>query len=42
MFNIFTGTVACWGMGTSKQLGNGEEEDAWTPSKMAGKQLNDR
>lgn len=36
------GTVSCWGMGTSKQLGNGEEEDAWEPTKMAGKQLNDR
>lgn len=36
------GTVACWGMGTSKQLGNGEEDDSWVPTKMAGKQLNDR
>lgn len=39
---LVDGTVSCWGMGTSKQLGNGEEEDAWVPTKMASKQLNDR
>ncbi|XP_052285251.1 regulator of chromosome condensation-like isoform X2 [Dreissena polymorpha] len=36
------GTVSCWGMGTSKQLGNGSEDDAWLPTKMDGKQLQDR
>ena len=36
------GTVSCWGMGTSKQLGNGSEDDAWVPTKMAGKQLENR
>ncbi|XP_053395077.1 regulator of chromosome condensation-like isoform X2 [Mercenaria mercenaria] len=36
------GSVACWGMGTSNQLGNGEDEDSWVPSKMGGKQLNER
>jgi len=29
-------------MGTSKQLGNGVEDDAFVPTKMAGKQLTDR
>ena len=38
----FTGTVASWGMGTSSQLGNGEEDDSWVPSKMDGKQLQER
>ncbi|XP_052774451.1 regulator of chromosome condensation-like [Mya arenaria] len=36
------GSVSCWGMGTSKQLGNGSEDDAWVPIKMAGKQLENR
>ncbi|XP_060594377.1 regulator of chromosome condensation-like isoform X1 [Ruditapes philippinarum] len=36
------GTVASWGMGTSSQLGNGEEDDSWVPSKMDGKQLQER
>lgn len=39
---IILGSVACWGMGTSKQLGNGDEDDAWIPTKMGGKQLNER
>jgi len=29
-------------MGTSKQLGTGNEEDVWEPVKMAGKQLENR
>jgi hypothetical protein len=29
-------------MGTSKQLGTGDEEDVWKPVKMAGKQLENR
>lgn len=36
------GTVYSWGMGTSKQLGTGEEEDVWEPVQMAGKQLETR
>jgi hypothetical protein len=29
-------------MGTSKQLGTGDEEDVWEPVKMGGKQLENR
>ena len=29
-------------MGSNLQLGNGEEDDVFTPGKMAGKQLEDR
>ena len=36
------GVVYSWGMGTSKQLGTGDEEDVWKPVKMAGKQLENR
>ncbi|KAL3868081.1 hypothetical protein ACJMK2_040918 [Sinanodonta woodiana] len=36
------GQVFGWGMGTSKQLGTGDEEDAWEPVKMTGKQLEHR
>lgn len=31
-----------WGMGTSKQLSNGEEDDRFEPTLMAGKQINDK
>ncbi|CAC5423947.1 RCC1 [Mytilus coruscus] len=36
------GTVYGWGMGTSRQLGTGDEEDVWEPVKMSGKQLETR
>ncbi|XP_052100621.1 regulator of chromosome condensation-like [Mytilus californianus] len=36
------GTVYGWGMGTSRQLGTGNEEDVWEPVKMSGKQLETR
>lgn len=38
----FLGTVSCWGMGTSNQLSKGDDEDAWAPVKMSGKQLENR
>ncbi|XP_038614000.1 regulator of chromosome condensation [Tachyglossus aculeatus] len=36
------GRVFAWGMGTNFQLGTGEEDDAWSPVEMAGKQLENR
>lgn len=36
------GKVYAWGMGTSKQLGQSEEEDLWEPVHMKGKQLDNR
>jgi len=33
------GECFSWGMGTNGQLGTGEEEDVFTPTKMEGKQL---
>ncbi|ESO92365.1 hypothetical protein LOTGIDRAFT_178675 [Lottia gigantea] len=36
------GDVYAWGMGTSKQLGNGSEDDLFVPQKMEGKQLQSR
>ena len=36
------GVVFGWGMGTSKQLGTGDEEDVWEPVQMKGKQLENR
>ncbi len=37
------GEVFSWGMGTNGQLGHEEEdEDAWTPQPMLGKQLENR
>ncbi|KAG7474724.1 hypothetical protein JOB18_015331 [Solea senegalensis] len=36
------GSVYAWGMGTNLQLGTGEEDDAWSPVKMTGKQLENR
>nr|XP_033812255.1 regulator of chromosome condensation isoform X2 [Geotrypetes seraphini]XP_033812256.1 regulator of chromosome condensation isoform X2 [Geotrypetes seraphini]XP_033812259.1 regulator of chromosome condensation isoform X2 [Geotrypetes seraphini]XP_033812260.1 regulator of chromosome condensation isoform X2 [Geotrypetes seraphini]XP_033812261.1 regulator of chromosome condensation isoform X2 [Geotrypetes seraphini] len=36
------GRVYAWGMGTNYQLGNGEEEDLWSPVEMSGKQLENR
>ncbi|XP_062607370.1 regulator of chromosome condensation-like [Saccostrea cucullata] len=37
-----SGEVYAWGMGTSQQLGSGEDEDITTPQKMTGKQLSTR
>ncbi|XP_034875207.1 regulator of chromosome condensation isoform X5 [Mirounga angustirostris] len=36
------GRVFAWGMGTNYQLGTGQEEDAWSPVEMTGKQLENR
>ncbi|KAM5321381.1 regulator of chromosome condensation isoform 1-T1 [Glossophaga mutica] len=36
------GRVFAWGMGTNYQLGTGQEEDAWSPMEMTGKQLENR
>ncbi|TSQ69508.1 Regulator of chromosome condensation [Bagarius yarrelli] len=36
------GSVYAWGMGTNLQLGTGDEEDAWSPVEMVGKQLENR
>ncbi|XP_066554986.1 regulator of chromosome condensation isoform X2 [Amia ocellicauda] len=33
------GCALSWGMGTNMQLGTGEEDDAWSPVQMRGKQL---
>jgi len=42
-FSLTTdGKAYAWGMGTSKQLSNGEEDDRFEPTLMAGKQINDR
>ncbi|KAK7100546.1 regulator of chromosome condensation-like isoform X2 [Littorina saxatilis] len=37
-----TGKIYAWGMGTSKQLGIGTEDDAWTPTQVSGKQFETR
>ena len=37
-----TGAVYGWGMGTSKQLAQREEDDLWEPEVMEGKQLETR
>ncbi|KAK7501483.1 hypothetical protein BaRGS_00007287, partial [Batillaria attramentaria] len=34
-----SGKIFSWGMGTSKQLGLGSEDDAWSPAQVTGKQL---
>ena len=39
---FFSGTVSCWGMGTSNQLATGDDEDAVLPVKMGGKQLQNK
>ncbi|XP_069479046.1 regulator of chromosome condensation isoform X2 [Ambystoma mexicanum] len=36
------GRVFSWGMGTNYQLGTGEEDDAWSPVEVVGKQLENR
>ncbi|XP_007491506.1 regulator of chromosome condensation isoform X1 [Monodelphis domestica] len=36
------GRAFAWGMGTNYQLATGEDEDAWSPVVMAGKQLENR
>ena len=42
IFFLIVGDVYAFGMGTSKQLGSGDEDDITTPQKMAGKQLAER
>ena len=37
-----SGEVLSWGMGTNGQLGHSDDEDAWTPTNMQGKQLETR
>ncbi|XP_063091962.1 regulator of chromosome condensation isoform X1 [Cavia porcellus] len=36
------GRVFAWGMGTNYQLGTGQDDDAWSPVEMTGKQLENR
>lgn len=36
------GEVFSWGMGYSLQLGNGTDDDVWTPTKLCGRQLEGR
>jgi len=36
------GVLYAWGMGTSYQLASGNDDDAWVPIKMGGKQLAER
>ena len=40
--NILAGQVYAWGMGSSGQLGQSEEDDLWEPMLMQGKQLLER
>ena len=37
-----SGEAFAWGMGTNLQLGTGEEDDVWTPVRMAGKKIENR
>lgn len=37
-----TGELYSWGMGTNLQLGSGEEDDIWTPTKVTGKKIENR
>ena len=39
---LLTGEAYCWGMGSSLQLGTGEEDDEYTPTLLEGKQLENR
>lgn len=41
-FLSLAGRVFAWGMGTNYQLGTGQEDDAWSPVEMTGKQLENR
>ncbi|XP_059172276.1 regulator of chromosome condensation-like [Physella acuta] len=36
------GTLYSWGMGSNNQLGSGDDEDQFVPTKVAGKQLESR
>lgn len=36
------GELFSWGMGTSLQLGTGQEDDVWAPVKVAGKKIENR
>lgn len=42
LFLPLAGRVFAWGMGTNYQLGTGQDEDAWSPVEMTGKQLENR
>ena len=37
-----SGKAHSWGMGTNGQLGHEDDEDAWAPEAMLGKQLETR
>ena len=37
-----SGKALSWGMGTNGQLGHEDDEDAWAPKNMLGKQLETR
>ena len=37
-----SGEAYSWGMGTNHQLGTGEEEDSWSPTKITGKKMENR
>ena len=39
---LFTGEIYAWGMGTSNQLGQADDDDFWEPVQMTGKQLEAR
>ncbi len=39
---IFSGTLYAWGMGTSNQLAQAEDDDVFEPAEMMGKQLQER
>lgn len=41
VINFITGKLYAWGMGTSGQLGTGEEEDVDEPALIESKQLKD-
>lgn len=42
LFLSLAGRVFAWGMGTNYQLGTGQDDDAWSPVEMTGKQLENR
>lgn len=39
IIRLYTGDLYSWGMGSSGQLGTGEEEDVEIPTLVKGKQL---
>ena len=42
MLSILSGDVYAWGMGSSQQLGQRDDDDLWTPEIITGKQLETR